>query len=124
MTDVRRVVDDYFAMWNEDDDDQRLVATAQCFVETATYTDPLADVAGHDGISAMVGELRAAHAGYSLRLASAVDQHHDRLRFEWEILDADGGLHLSGVDCALLAPDGRLAAITGFFGAVPNRLAA
>jgi hypothetical protein len=124
MTDVQQVIDDYFAMWNEDDDDRRKVVIGKCFVEDATYTDPLADVVGHDGISAMVGELRQSHAGYSLRLASSIDEHHDRLRFEWEILDADGGLYLTGVDCAVLADDGRLAAISGFFGAVPERLAA
>lgn len=124
MPAVQQVIDDYFTMWNEDDDGQRKAFVAKCFVEGATYTDPLADVSGHDGISAMVGELRRSHVGYSLRLASAIDQHHDRLRFEWEILDGDGGLYLTGVDCAVLADDGRLAAISGFFGAVPERLAA
>lgn len=124
MTDVQQVIDDYFSMWNEDDSDQRSVVIAKCFVDDATYTDPLADVVGFEGISAMVGGLRESHPGYSLRLASAIDQHHDRLRFEWEILDADGGSYLTGVDCAVLAADGRLAAISGFFGAAPERLAA
>jgi hypothetical protein len=95
-----------------------------CFAENATYTDPLADVRGHDGISAMVGDLRSSHAGYSLRLASAIDEHHDRLRFEWEILDADGASYLTGVDYAVVGADGRLTAVSGFFGAAPDRLAA
>ena len=102
----------------------RLKAAKECFVADATYTDPLADVVGPVGISAMVGGLRETHAGYSLRLASAIDEHHDRLRFEWEILDADGASYLTGVDCAVVAPDGRLASISGFFGAAPERLAA
>jgi hypothetical protein len=123
MTDVQQVIDRYFAMWNEDDDDRRAAIIATCFVDEATYTDPLADVQGHDAISAMVRDLRASHPGYSLRRASAIDRHHDLLRFEWEILDADGGLYLTGVDCVVLA-DGCIAAISGFFGAVPERLAA
>jgi hypothetical protein len=121
---VQQVIDDYFTMWNEDDADLRLAAATKCFVDDAVYTDPLADVVGPSAISAMVGELRASHAGYSLRLASAIDEHHDRLRFEWQILDADGGLYLTGLDCAVVAPDGRLASISGFFGAAPERLAA
>jgi len=124
MSDVQQVIDDYFAMWNEDDDGRRRIVIQRCFVEDGTYTDPLADVIGYDGISSMVGALRASHAGYSLRLSSAIDQHHDRLRFEWEILDAEGGPYLTGVDLAVLADDGRLVSITGFFGAVPERLAA
>jgi SnoaL-like domain len=124
MSDVQKVIDDYFAMWNEDDEDRRKIVIEKCFVEDGRYTDPLADVVGHDGIGSMVGALRESHAGYSLRLSSAIDQHHDRLRFEWEILDADGGTYLSGVDLAVLADDGRLASITGFFGSVPDRLAA
>jgi hypothetical protein len=124
MHDVRSVIDDYFTMWNEDDDDRRRTIVARCFVDDATYTDPLADVVGCDAISSMVGELRESHAGYSLRLASAIDQHHDRIRFEWEILDAEGGSYLTGVDLGMLAEDGRLVSISGFFGAAPERLAA
>jgi hypothetical protein len=124
MSDVQQLIDDYFTMWNSDDADRRLVQATKCFVDDATYTDPLADVIGPVGISAMVGSLRESHAGYTLRLASAIDEHHDRLRFEWEILDADGGSYLLGVDCAVLAADGRLASISGFFGAAPERLAA
>jgi hypothetical protein len=124
MSDVRERIDEYFTMWNEDDPERRRVIAGRCFVESATYVDPLAAVVGPSAISDMVGELRASHPGYSLRLGSAIDEHHDRLRFEWEILDAEGGPYLTGVDCAVVAPDGRLAAITGFFGAAPEKLAA
>jgi hypothetical protein len=124
MSDARERIDEYFSMWNEDDAERRAAIASRCFAESATYVDPLADVVGPAAISHMVGELRASHPGYSLRLGSAIDEHHDRLRFEWEILDADGGLYLAGVDCVVVAPDGRLAAVTGFFGATPEKLAA
>jgi hypothetical protein len=124
MSDAQQLIDYYFRMWNTDDAELRLLAATKCFTDGATYTDPLADVVEPDGISAMVGALRESHPGYTLRLASAIDEHHDRLRFEWEILDADGGLYLTGVDCAVVAPDGRLASISGFFGAAPERSAA
>jgi hypothetical protein len=44
-----------------------------------------------------------------------VDSHHHVLRFDWEILDADGGLALSGLDVARLDDDGRLLDVRGFF---------
>jgi hypothetical protein len=124
MSATRERIDEYFTMWNEDDAERRNSIAARCFVDTATYVDPVADVAGPSAISAMVGELRATHPGFALRLNSAIDEHHDRVRFEWQILDADGGVFLTGVDCAVVAPDGRLVAITGFFGANPEKLAA
>ena len=63
MSDVQQLIDDYFTMWNSDDADVRLAAATKCFVDDATYTDPLADVVGPAGISAMVGSLRESHAG-------------------------------------------------------------
>jgi hypothetical protein len=123
MSDVQQLIDDYFTMWNEDDPERCVAAASKVFVEDATYTDPLAEVVGPRAIAEMVGALRQSHAGYRLRLASTIDEHHDRLRFEWEILDADGDSYLIGVDCATVA-DGRLTSLSGFFGAAPERLAA
>jgi hypothetical protein len=115
------IVDRYFAVWNEDDLERRRALVEQAFTPEATYADPLAAVEGHGGINAMVEALRAQHPGYSLRLASAIDQHHGRLRFEWEIVNPEGDLYLEGLDVAVVAEDGRLHSITGFFGAIPEK---
>ena len=64
----------------------------------------------------MIGGVHEQYPGVTLRCSSEVDSHHDVIRFDWEILDADKGLALSGVDVARLDDDGRLLDVRGFFG--------
>jgi hypothetical protein len=117
MNDLHTVVEEYFAMWNSDDPEERLGHARRAFTDDARYVDPLSDVSGPAGAAEMVGGLRAAHAGYAVRRSSDLDSHHDVVRFGWEILDGDGALYLSGVDVCSLAADGRIRALAGFFGA-------
>jgi hypothetical protein len=117
MSDVSGVVDAYFEMWNTDDADERLGHAQRAFTDDARYVDPLSDVVGPQGASAMVGGLRADHAGYAVRRASELDVHHNVVRFGWEILDPDGAVYLNGIDVCALADDGRIVMLAGFFGA-------
>ena len=118
--DQTAVVDRYFSAWNERDASARAKAVANAFTAEARYCDPLADVSGHDAISSMMGALQEQHAGLSLRVSSAIDAHHDLLRFGWEAVDADGNVSISGIDIATIGPDGRLVALQGFFGDTPK----
>jgi hypothetical protein len=117
MSDLQSVVDEYFAMWNADDPDERLGHARRAFAEDARYVDPLNDVTGPEGAAAMVGELRATHAGFAVRRSTELDTHHDMLRFGWEIFDREGALYLNGIDICTLAADGRIRTLAGFFGA-------
>jgi hypothetical protein len=45
-----------------------------------------------------------------------IDSHHDQLRFAWQVVGPDGSVPVAGIDVGVLAPDGRLERITGFFG--------
>lgn len=114
-TDASATVDRYFAAWNDTDPRSRLDAVARAWAPEGRYVDPVADVTGHEAISDMIGGVLEQHPGVTLRCSSQVDSHHDVLRFDWEILDANGGLALSGVDVARLADDGRLLDVRGFF---------
>lgn len=42
------LVERYLAAWNETDADARAKAVALLWTEDGTYTDPMADVAGHE----------------------------------------------------------------------------
>ena len=53
--------------------------------------------------------------GYRFRQTSPVDVHHDRARWGWELVSAEGVPYVAGVDYALLDADGRLREVTGFF---------
>lgn len=42
--------------------------------------------------------------------------HHEKLRFTWRMLFADGKVYVEGIDFGELSTDGKLDRIVGFFG--------
>ena len=116
VTVIDDVVDRYFTMWNETDPTARQVVIAATWSPEASYTDPLFDAAGYEALDAMVAAVHERFPGHRFRLTGAIDAHHDRARWDWELAGPDGGAPVAaGVDFATLAPDGRLRAVTGFF---------
>jgi hypothetical protein len=115
MPDVDAVVDGYIAMWNEPSPDARRSIIAATWTDDATYLDPLIEGAGPDGIDAMVAGVQQQFAGHRFELISGPDHHHDRVRFGWRLVGANGDAAVArGVDFATLAADGRLRSVTGF----------
>ena len=121
---LSEVVDSYFSAWNELDADARLTFATEAWAADARYVDPASDVVGPDGFAEMVGAIQGHYAGHAVVRTSAIDQHHDQIRFEWELRDPDGAVVIAGVDYGELAGDGRLQSITGFFGPVEQEEAA
>lgn len=117
-TPINEVVDGYFAMWNETDPRRRRAVTAATWAPDARYLDPLFAADGHEALEALVAAVHERYPGHLFRLTGAVDLHHDRARWSWEFIGPDGGPPVVvGVDFAVLAPDGRLREVTGFFAA-------
>jgi len=114
MTELTTIVDGYIAMWNETDPERRRSIIEQTFTEDGSYVDPQAEVAGAEGINALVAAVQEQFPGHRFVLASGPDAHHDRVRFTWQLV-ADGGAEVAtGLDVAVVADDGRLRAVTGF----------
>lgn len=111
-----RVVDTYFAMWNEPDRAARLEVIAEAWTPECHYVDPVADVTGYDGLADMVDGVRAQFEGATLNRTGDIDAHHNVLRFPWSMTGTDGAVIVAGVDVCVLADDGRLQALAGFFG--------
>ena len=115
MPDVETIVDNYIAVWNETDADARRAIIAATFSDDASYLDPIMSGDGAQGIDAMVAGAQAQFPGHRFELAAGPDAHHDRVRFAWSLVGADGGAPVArGVDFATLAADGRLRSVTGF----------
>ncbi|WP_394432131.1 nuclear transport factor 2 family protein [Streptomyces sp. SGAir0957] len=113
-------VDRYFAAWNATDGDALRKAVADAWGEGGTYTDPLADVAGHDGIAAVIGAAHEQFPGFFFRPLGAVDGHHGVARFGWELVsEADGSAPVAGFDVITLDEDGRIRNVHGFLDRVP-----
>lgn len=120
MTDFNELARRYIAAWNEPEPGERARAVAELWTEDGTYTDPLAAVAGHDGIAAVIAGARQMFPGHVFHLLDGVDGHHDIARFGWELVPDSGGESVAvGFDVAVVGEDGRLRAVHGFLDKVP-----
>ncbi|MDX3850016.1 nuclear transport factor 2 family protein [Streptomyces sp. AK02-01A] len=110
----------YFEAWNATSDEARAKAVAAAWTEDGSYTDPLADVAGHEALAAVIAGAREQFPGFAFTSAGAVDGHHDTARFGWELVSvADGSAPVAGFDVITLAEDGRISSVRGFLDRVP-----
>ncbi|MFJ8005098.1 nuclear transport factor 2 family protein [Streptomyces fagopyri] len=110
----------YLEAWNAGGPDALAKAVAAAWSADGGYTDPLADVRGHEGIAAVISAAHEQFPGFSFRLAGRVDGHHDIARFGWELVDdADGSAPVAGSDVITLDADGRIRTVHGFLDRVP-----
>jgi hypothetical protein len=110
----------YLEAWNAGDPAARAEAVAAAWTQDGGYTDPLADVSGHDGITALIAAVREQFPGFVFRLTGDVDGHHDTARFSWELVSAaDGSAPVAGSDVITLDGQGRITAVLGFLDRVP-----
>jgi hypothetical protein len=119
MTASTDLADRYLAAWNETDADARRALLDQVFTEDVTYTDPLADVAGRNGLDAAIAAVQAQFPGWVFRLAGPADAHHDQLRFTWHLGPEDGEPPITGSDVAVTDGEGRIRTVLGFLDRVP-----
>jgi len=110
----------YFSFLNETDEAARRELTAATWTEDGAFFDPLLEATGHDELVAMVGGIHAQMPGHTFRRTSGVDTHHGLVRFGWEMTADDGTVAVAGIDIGIVAADGRLSRIAGFFGPLPE----
>lgn len=117
-------VDTYLEMFNETDPERRAALIARAWADDGAYVDPLLEATGHAELDAMAAGVQAQFPGQRFVRTSGVDAHHGLVRFGWELRDDAGGVTVAGIDVGIVAPDGRLSRIAGFFGPLPEREAA
>ncbi|GAA3506211.1 nuclear transport factor 2 family protein [Streptomyces prasinosporus] len=111
----------YFEAWNADGAEARAGAVAEAWTPDGGYTDPFADVAGHEAITAVITAAHERFPGFVFRLAGDVDGHHDTARFSWELVStADGSAPVAGSDVILLDAEDRIRTVLGFLDRVPE----
>jgi hypothetical protein len=118
MSDHDTLIDRYIACWNEADASRRARLVAETFAADASYIDPLMRGEGQAGIAAMIGAAQAHFPGHRFTRRGGVDAHNGKLRFAWDLAPAGAPPVAAGTDFASLAPDGKLAQVTGFLDAV------
>ena len=119
MTATTQLADRYLAAWNETDPTARRALVDALFTEDVRYTDPMADVAGHDGLDATIAAVQAQFPGWVFRLAGPADAHHHQLRFTWHLGPDGSEPPVVGSDVAVTDADGRIRTVLGFLDRVP-----
>ena len=116
MSDINETINTYMQLINETDAARRAELVGQVWAEDGEWVDPPLEASGHAGICDMVGTIFEHYPAHTFRRTSAVDAHHDVVRFTWDLVGPDGTVAFSGLDVGQLAADGRLRRITGFIG--------
>ena len=121
MSDLSITVTRYLDIWNEADAGKRAAAVADLFTADAPYIDPMAAVAGHEGIAAVIAGAREQFKGLSFELLGDVDTHRNLARFRWGLVTELGAEPIAiGFDVAVTGEDGRITAVYGFLDKVPS----
>ena len=119
MKNAEKIAERYIAVWNETDGGARRAAIEALWAEDGSYTDPLVDVAGRDGLDATVAAVRAQFPGFVFTLGP-VDAHHHVARFTWGLGPAGAEPLVEGFDVLALDGAGRIASVAGFLDKVPG----
>jgi hypothetical protein len=120
MTDFTGIAHRYLDVWNEADPAKRRDLLEQVFTEGATYTDPLAAVAGWTGIDEFIAGAQQQFAGLRFSLAGPVDGHHDTARFTWH-LGPEGAAEPLAIGFDVVVVDGeRIRQVLGFLDKMPG----
>lgn len=119
MAGVRDIVNLYGAAWNAAEEERRELLDVS-WADAGVYCDPGALVTGRESLIAHIGGFQAGRPGHRIDLTSGVDEHDGRFRFSWALRGPDGQTVTEGIDFGVLAEDGRIASITGFFGPLPS----
>ncbi|MFF5566833.1 nuclear transport factor 2 family protein [Streptomyces sp. NPDC012623] len=121
MTQYITAVNRYLAAWNATDSEAIAKAVAEAWTEDGTYTDPLVDVRGHEGVQAAIEGAHTQFPGFDFKLKGEVDGNHHIARFSWDLVSrADGSSPAGGSDVITLAEDGRISSVSGFLDRVPS----
>ncbi|MFR9722690.1 nuclear transport factor 2 family protein [Streptomyces sp. MS19] len=119
MTNYSGIAETYLSLWNATDPAARLALLEKSWAPQGRYTDPLADAAGPEAISATIGAVQEQFPGLVFTLVGEVDGHHAQARFRWGLGPAGEEPLVIGFDVVTLDGDGRLVDVLGFLDKVP-----
>ena len=106
----------YWTAWNEPDLERVRGHLTAAVTGTVEWNDPRDSFVGISELEDAVRRLRTSKPDYVFVIASAIDHHHDRLRYRWDMFH-NGRTLMEGLDIVTLdATSGLIARVDGFFG--------
>jgi len=111
---TQSVLDAYNAAWGEADVDTRRGLLETAWADDGVYTDPMTVAVGREGLIEWIGVMHEQFPGCGIQQTGEVEEHHGVVHFTWDFT-VGGVPAISGRDFVVLAPDGRIQSITGFY---------
>lgn len=105
--------DRYASIWSSEPA-VRAQELAACLADECSYCDANGLIEGRAALSAYMGGFQQTVKGGKFEILSVI-HHHDRMLAEWRLLGPGGAVLQTGRSFAIVAGDGRLRSITGFF---------
>ncbi len=113
--DLAAVINRYIAIWNETDPVARRTLIDATWAKDATYTDPLLNSAGRDGIDAMTAGFQQTYPGHTFELTGDIPLDRATHRFRWRLLSPTGEPLMTGEDACEQDAGGLLQSMVGSF---------
>ncbi len=111
-------IDAVLSAYCDPDSQRRAAVIADVWTDDGELVDPPLEGRGHAELSALADAVLAGFPDHIFRRTSALDVHHGRGRYSWDLVAPTGTVGVSGVDFVEFADDGKVRRITGFFGAL------
>lgn len=118
MSDFQNIAERYIQLWNEREPAARQRLLEESWGREATYSDPMAQVAGHPDISALIGNVQARFPEFRFKLTAAANGFGEHLRFSWGLGPTGVEPVIEGSDVVTLK-DNRIERVVGFLDKVP-----
>jgi hypothetical protein len=112
-----RLVDSHLAAYAEPDAARRMALLEGSWSQEGRLVDPPFEARGHQGISDQAATLLGQFPGHRFVRTTAIDSHHEVLRYGWRLVSPAGAAVVEGIDVVDLDVDGRISRVVGFFGA-------
>lgn len=120
MTDFNAIAAAYINAFNATEAVERKHLVADLFAADVSYADPMAVVAGHDGVEAFIAGAHQQFPGWVFTLVGPVDGHGLQARFTWGLGPEGTEPPVVGFDVIALDEDGRISQVLGFLDKVPT----
>lgn len=113
--DAEKIVDHWFAAWNESDPTQRARRLSEVTDERVEFADAHACVTGRDDLVAHIDAVSKFMPGVRIERSSSVRQCQGTWLADWTTKRADGMPQGSGTNVFESTPEGRLVRVVGFW---------
>jgi uncharacterized protein YndB with AHSA1/START domain len=110
------LADRFFALWGETDPAKRKAELGAIALETLSFRDPYSCTEGLDDLNAHIAAAQRFMPGVVLEREGEARQCQGTALVSWVVKGPDGAPRGTGTNVFELAPDGRIARVTGIGG--------